>query len=151
MLSATAISMSPASAANNLMELLFGNRRVESRPVDQTHQVHPGRLQDASVRRPNAPIKRVVVTAPTNYDYKPEGLVQIDFSKVDTQITASADHGTDISPSMAMDEFGLKIDHLKAAHVLAEKEISDAIVSRSESVCSTAAPEYRYGLRSRRG
>ena len=30
---------------------------------------------------------------------------------------------------MAMDEFGLKIDHLKAAHVLAEKEISDAIVS----------------------
>jgi murein L,D-transpeptidase YcbB/YkuD len=129
MLSATAISMSPASAANNLMELLFGNRRVESRPVDQTHQVHPGRLQDASVRRPNAPIKRVVVTAPTNYDYKPEGLVPIDFSKVDTQITASADHGTDISPSMAMDEFGLKIDHLKAAHVLAEKEISDAIVS----------------------
>ncbi|MBB3146480.1 murein L,D-transpeptidase YcbB/YkuD [Phyllobacterium trifolii] len=121
--------MAPASAANNLMELLFGNRRVESRPVDQTHQVHPGRLQDASVRRPNAPIKRVVVTAPTNYDYKPEGLVQIDFSKVDTQITASADHGTDISPSMAMDEFGLKIDHLKAAHVLAEKEISDAIVS----------------------
>lgn len=129
MLSATAISMSPASAANNLMELLFGNRRVESRPVDQTHQVHPGRLQDASVRRPNAPIKRVVVTAPTNYDYKPEGLVQIDFSKVDTQITASADHGTDMSSSMAMDEFGLKIDHLKAAHVLAEKEISDAIVS----------------------
>ncbi len=129
MLSATAIPMSPASAANNLMELLFGNRRVESRPVDQTHQVHPGRLQDASVRRPNAPIKRVVVTAPTNYDYKPEGLVQIDFSKVDTQITASADHSTDVSPSMAMDEFGLKIDHLKAAHVLAEKEISDAIVS----------------------
>ncbi|MDR6632796.1 murein L,D-transpeptidase YcbB/YkuD [Phyllobacterium sp. 1468] len=129
MLSATAISMSPASAANNLMELLFGNRRVESRPVDQTHQVHPGSVQDASVRRPNAPIKRVVVTAPTNYDYKPEGLVQIDFSKVDTQITASADHGTDMSPSMAMDEFGLKIDHLKAAHVLAEKEISDAIVS----------------------
>ena len=129
MLSATVVPMAPASAANNLMELLFGNRRVESRPVDQTHQVHPGRLQDASVRRPNAPIKRVVVTAPTNYDYKPEGLVQIDFSKVDTQITASADHGTDISPSMAMDEFGLKIDHLKAAHVLAEKEISDAIVS----------------------
>jgi murein L,D-transpeptidase YcbB/YkuD len=128
-LSATAISMSPASAANNLMELLFGNRRVESRPVDQTHQVHPGRLRDASVRRPNAPIKRVVVTAPTNYDYKPEGLVQIDFSKVDTQITASSDQGTDISPSMTMDEFGLKIDHLKAAHVLAEKEISDAIVS----------------------
>ncbi|UXN59810.1 murein L,D-transpeptidase [Phyllobacterium zundukense] len=129
MLSATAIPMSPASAANNLMELLFGNRRVESRPVDQTHQVHPGRLQDANVRRPTVPIKRVVVTAPTNYDYKPEGLVQIDFSKVDPQITASADHGTDISPSMAMDEFGLKIDHLKAAHVLAEKEISDAIVS----------------------
>ncbi|RCW86294.1 murein L,D-transpeptidase YcbB/YkuD [Phyllobacterium bourgognense] len=129
MLSATVVPMAPASAANNLMELLFGNRRAESRPVDQTHQVHPGRLQDASVRRPNAPIKRVVVTAPTNYDYKPEGLVQIDFSKVDTQITASADHGTDISPSMAMDEFGLKIDHLKAAHVLAEKEISDAIVS----------------------
>ena len=129
MLSATVVPMAPASAANNLMELLFGNRRVELRPVDQTHQVHPGRLQDASVRRPNAPIKRVVVTAPTNYDYKPEGLVQIDFSKVDTQITASADHGTDISPSMAMDEFGLKIDHLKAAHVLAEKEISDAIVS----------------------
>lgn len=129
MLSATVVPMAPASAANNLMELLFGNRRVESRPVDQIHQVHPGRLQDASVRRPNAPIKRVVVTAPTNYDYKPEGLVQIDFSKVDTQITASADHGTDISPSMAMDEFGLKIDHLKAAHVLAEKEISDAIVS----------------------
>ncbi len=129
MLSATVVPMAPASAANNLMELLFGNRRVESRPVDQTHQVHPGRLQDASVRRPNAPIKRVVVTAPTNYDYKPEGLVQIDFSKVDTQITASADHGTAISPSMAMDEFGLKIDHLKAAHVLAEKEISDAIVS----------------------
>ena len=92
MLSATVVPMAPASAANNLMELLFGNRRVESRPVDQTHQVHPGRLQDASVRRPNAPIKRVVVTAPTNYDYKPEGLVLIDFSKVDTQITASADH-----------------------------------------------------------
>ncbi|HMF67930.1 MAG TPA: peptidoglycan-binding protein, partial [Phyllobacterium sp.] len=135
MLSATAVSMSPASAASNLMELLFGHRSIESRPVDQTRQVHPGRLEDdqsvkrASVHRPAAPIKRVVVTAPTNYDYKPEGLVQVDFSKVDTQITASADHGKDISPSMAMDEFGLKIDHLKAAHVLAEKEISDAIVS----------------------
>jgi murein L,D-transpeptidase YcbB/YkuD len=134
MLSATAISMSQASAASNLMELLFGNRGVGSRAVDQTQQAHPGRLEDdqttrrASVQRPTAPIKRVVVSAPTNYDYKPEGLVQVDFSKVDTQITASADHG-DSTPSMAMDEFGLKIDHLKAAHVLAEKEISDAIVS----------------------
>ncbi len=125
MLSATAISMTSASAANNLMELLFGSRRIESQPVMQPNQVRPGAGE--ATRRPSVPVKRVTVTAPTNYDYRPEALVQVDFAKVDPQLTASADHGI-VSPPQ-MEQFGLKIDHLKDAHVLAEKEIADAIVS----------------------
>lgn len=125
MLSATAIPMTSASAANNLMELLFGSRRIASQPVMQPHQVRPDGSEAA--RRPSAPIKRVTVTAPSNYDYKPEALVQVDFAKVDPQLTASADHGIVAPPQM--EQFGLKIDHLRDAHVLAEKEIADAIVS----------------------
>ncbi|PSH70007.1 peptidoglycan-binding protein [Phyllobacterium brassicacearum] len=125
MLSATAVPMTSAFAANNLMELLFGSRRIESQPVLQPNQVRPGAGE--SPKRPSVPVKRVTVTAPTNYDYKPEGLVQVDFAKVDPQLTASADHGI-VSPPQ-MEQFGLKIDHLKDAHVLAEKEIADAIVS----------------------
>lgn len=128
MLSATAVSMTSASAANNLMELLFGNRRVDSKPVNQNGQLRPNEpVGGEYAKRPSGPIKRVTVTAPTNYDYKPEALVQVDFAKVDPQLTASADHGVASPPQM--EQFGLKIDHLKDAHVLAEKEIADAIVS----------------------
>jgi murein L,D-transpeptidase YcbB/YkuD len=127
LLSATAVSISQASAANNLMELLFGNRRVESKPVGPSRPNGAIDERSASVRRPSTPIKRVTVTAPTNYDYKPEALVQIDFSRVDPQLTASADHDTVAPPQM--EQFGLKIDHLKDAHVQAEKQIADAIVS----------------------
>jgi L,D-transpeptidase YcbB len=130
MLSATAISISSASAANNLMELLFGSRRVDAQPVNPSRQLRPGEPfaeQSGPVRRPSGSIKRVTVTAPTNYDYKPETLVQVDFSKVDTQLTASADHGITAPPQM--EQFGLKVDHLKEAHVQAEKQIADAIVS----------------------
>ena len=42
MLSATAVPMTSAFAANNLMELLFGSRRIESQPVMQPNQVRPG-------------------------------------------------------------------------------------------------------------
>ncbi|SFI98362.1 Murein L,D-transpeptidase YcbB/YkuD [Phyllobacterium sp. CL33Tsu] len=126
MLSATTIPLSPASAANNLMELLFGQRRVESQPVVQPRALRPGEAP-GEARRPSVPIKRVTVTAPTNYDYKPEQVTQIDFSKVDPQLTASADHGI-VSPPQ-MERFGLKLDHFKEAHVLAEKNIADAVVS----------------------
>lgn len=126
MLSATAIPQSPASAANNLMELLFGPRRVGSQPVVQPRVVRPSEsVGDPSAKR--APIKRVTVTAPTNYDYKPDQLAQIDFSKVDPQHTASADH--DAFFPLQMERFGLKLDHLKEAHVLAEKNIADAVVA----------------------
>ena len=128
LLSATAIAAPPAMAANNLMELLFPNRRVQAQPVLPPEPMagrHP--VPGAPVKR--APIKRVTVTAPTNYDYKPDALVQIDFTKVDPQLTASAHPNTGSAPSMEMDQFGLKIDHLRAAHVRAEKDIADAIVS----------------------
>lgn len=128
LLSATAIAAPPAMAANNLMELLFPNRRVQAQPVLPPEPMagrHP--VPAAPVKR--APIKRVTVTAPTNYDYKPDALVQIDFTKVDPQLTASAHPNTGSAPSMEMDQFGLKIDHLRAAHVKAEKDIADAIVS----------------------
>ena len=131
LLSATAIAAPPAMAANNLMELLFPNRQVQAQPVlprEPMVRRHPAPAAPAApVKR--APIKRVTVTAPTNYDYKPDALVQIDFTKVDPQLTASAHPNTGSVPSMEMDQFGLKIDHLRAAHVKAEKDIADAIVS----------------------
>ncbi|MHC1548654.1 L,D-transpeptidase family protein [Phyllobacterium sp. K27] len=127
MLSATASAVPQASAANNLMELLFPNRRVQSQPV--TPPAPRVNVDQSSAPAPRAPIKRVTVTAPTNYNYKPEALVQIDLSKVDPQLTASAQVGTGVAPSMEMDQFGLKIDHLREAHVKAEKDIADAIVA----------------------
>ncbi|QND53409.1 L,D-transpeptidase family protein [Phyllobacterium sp. 628] len=123
MLSATAISMSPASAAENLMDFLFGNRRVESKQVFPPQPIQP------TAPSRSAPIKRVTVTAPKNYDYKPEALVRIDFSKIDPQLTASADHTSDSSAQVPMEQFGLKLDHIRAANVLAEKDIADAIVA----------------------
>ena len=127
LLSATAIAVPPASAASNLMELLFPNRRVQSQPVLPPEPMVGVGQHSAPVKR--APIKRVTVTAPTNYDYKPDALVQIAFTKVDPQLTASAHPNTGSAPSMEMDQFGLKIDHLRTAHVKAEKDVADAIVS----------------------
>ncbi len=127
MLSATASAVPQASAANNLMELLFPGRRVQSQPVMPPEpRVN---VDQNSAPASRAPIKRVTVTAPKNYDYKADALVQIDLTKIDPQLTASAHVGTGVAPSMEMDQFGLKIDHLREAHVKAEKDIADAIVA----------------------
>ncbi|MGO4451009.1 murein L,D-transpeptidase [Phyllobacterium sp. TAF24] len=125
MLSATAISMSPALAADNLMDFLFGSRRVQAQPVYPPRPVVPAQ---PSVSR-STPIKRVTVTAPKNYDYKPDALVRIDFSKIDSQLTASANHNSDSATQIPLEQFGLKIEQIKEAHVLAEKDIADAVVS----------------------
>ncbi|MEP7454886.1 L,D-transpeptidase family protein [Phyllobacterium sp. SB3] len=127
MLSATATAVPQASAANNLMELLFPNRRIQSQPVLPPEPAVGVGQSSAPAQR--APIKRVTVTAPKNYDYKPDALVQIDLTKVDPQLTASSHPSIGAAPSMEMDQFGLKIDHLREAHVKAEKDIADAIVA----------------------
>src|SRR4051812_48335379 len=97
MLSATASAVPQASAANNLMELLFPDRRVQSQPV-MPPEPRVG-VGQSSAPAPRAPVKRVTVTAPTNYDYKAEALVQIDLSKIDPQLTASSQVGADAAPS----------------------------------------------------
>lgn len=125
MLSATAISMSPALAADNLMDFLFGSRRVQAQPV---YAPKPELPRQQPVARA-APVKRVTVTAPKNYDYKPDGLVRVDFSKIDLQLTASANQNRDAAPPIPLEQFGLKFEQIREAHILAEKDIADAIVA----------------------
>ena len=138
MLSATAISMSPALAADNLMDFLFGSRRVQAQPV---YAPKPELPRQQPVARA-APVKRVTVTAPKNYDYKPDGLVRVDFSRIDLQLTgthafasgcfaltASANQNRDAAPQIPLEQFGLKFEQIREAHILAEKDIADAIVA----------------------
>ncbi|MCX8279405.1 L,D-transpeptidase family protein [Phyllobacterium sp. 0TCS1.6C] len=128
LMSATAFSAQPSLAASNLMELLFPSRRIEAQPVMPANPPSKRTAAPARSQPVRAPIKRVTVTAPTNYDYKPETLVAVDFSKVDPQLTASA-HPVSMAPTMEADRFGLKIDHLKEAQVQAEKRVADALLS----------------------
>lgn len=78
----------PALAANSLMEL-FGRKPKPAAVVEQP-AVAP--IETKERTEPKAKlenIKRVTVSAPKAFDYKPERMVLIDFAAVDSQKTGS--------------------------------------------------------------
>ncbi len=143
----TALTATDAHAASTLLELF----RQRSQP-QQTQPAAPVAPPPAAVERApvppmqaespaaQTPIKRVTVKGPQVYDYKPDALVRIDFSKIDMQLTAAT---KEVSPSEAITSgmsplpakatsgegsFAGALEELKTTDVRAEKEIADAIV-----------------------
>jgi len=149
----TALTATDAHAASTLLELF----RQRSQPrAEATQPSPPSAVKTrapraaapaqprASASQPAAPIKRVIVKGPQVYDYRPEALVRIDFSKFDMQLTAATENtdsqaGDAITsgmsplppkaePAEGVEGFADSIEHLKATDVRAEKKIADAVV-----------------------
>jgi L,D-transpeptidase YcbB len=125
----SAAAFMPAAAhATTFLDILFGNR---PRPADMGRSYNDPGSYGNGAARPIDPstVKRVRVTEPIFYTYKPDPLVPIDFTKLDPQITSSA--ATNAQPadlSLQSNIFADALDAFKATHVRATKEIADAIV-----------------------
>ncbi|GAB1582302.1 murein L,D-transpeptidase [Phyllobacterium phragmitis] len=151
----TALTTSDARAASTLLELFRQRNQPQAEaappPSPTVRTGTPRAAAPAQPRarasqpaQPSAPVKRVTVKGPQIYDYKPEALVRIDFSKFDMQMTAateSADRPAGdaitsgmpplpprVPPVEGAEIFADAIEHLKTIDVRAEKEIADAIV-----------------------
>ncbi|PRD41528.1 peptidoglycan-binding protein [Phyllobacterium phragmitis] len=149
----TALTTTDAMAANTLLELF---RQKSQPPAEAAPPPAAARAPRApraaapaqpraAARQPAATIKRVIVKGPQVYDYKPDTLVRVDFSKLDMQMTSATEGGTDrpqvdaitsgmpplpqkASSSNETNVFAAAIEHLKTTDVHAKKEIADAIV-----------------------
>lgn len=139
-----------AQAANSLMELFQQRRQQQVQPAQPVQpQVTPrAPVAPKAVSAPRAavrslpPIQRVTVKGPQIYDYKPDTLVNIDFSALDMQVTAATEPVTvdpltsgmsPIRPQIREETPGQRAfdavtNYLKSVNVKAEKEIAQAIV-----------------------
>lgn len=98
------LGVGQASAINNLMELF--SRKSKPAPSSEmppapayeapTVQIYPTESQQVSVKKTPADITKRVVAPPKPIDYKPEQLIEIDFSNVDFMKTSSI--GNSVSP-----------------------------------------------------
>ncbi|UZD70926.1 murein L,D-transpeptidase [Brucella sp. JSBI001] len=139
-----------AQAANSLMELFQQRRQQQVQPAQPVQpQVTPrAPVAPKAVSAPRAavrslpPVQRVTVKGPQIYDYKPDTLVNIDFSALDMQVTAATEPVTvdpltsgmsPIRPQIREETpgqraFDAATNYLKSVNVKAEKEIAQAIV-----------------------
>lgn len=143
----TLFSTAQANAANSLLELFQQRRQQQVQPPAQPPvQVAPTApiTNTASVPRVVAPTQRVTVKGPQVYDYKPDALINVDFTALDMQVTAAVEP-TQVDPltsgmspigvAKKTDEtdgrraFDAAMDYLKNVDVKAEKQIAEAIVS----------------------
>lgn len=120
-LSAAAILPSTGARATTFLDILFGNHQ-------RTERMGRGYYDDQGVD-PSS-IKRVHVSGPRYYTYKPDQLVKIDFNKLDPQITSSANADSNGATSLSLqpDVFAEALNALKATDVRATKDIAQAIV-----------------------
>lgn len=142
MLSVSPIVLTPAHAANSLMEL-FGRRSTA--PVSVPAQVAPTVPKSPMTPKVKAAdMKRVTVSAPKVYDYKPEKLVLIDFSQIDFQATNSTRSSTAETRLPLLPPYNVVLEGtgsdetpvnapsqshgFSKVNVKAEKPIADAIV-----------------------
>ncbi|RCS25301.1 peptidoglycan-binding protein [Phyllobacterium salinisoli] len=150
----TALTATDAMAASTLLELFRQKKQAQTEMAPPTPPAATVRTPRAAVEapaqprasagQPATPIKRITVKGPQIYDYKPDALVRVDFSKFDMQMTAATEI-TDrpqidgitsgmppLPPKASADAdtnvFVEAIEHLKATDVRAEKQIADAIV-----------------------
>ncbi|MBB5701935.1 murein L,D-transpeptidase YcbB/YkuD [Ochrobactrum daejeonense] len=137
-----------AQAANSLLEL-FQQRRQQQAPQRELPKVSAPKAAAAprastprTAVRSLPPARRVTVKGPQIYDYRPDTLVNIDFSALDLQVTAATE-AVKIDPlTSGMSPIGRQfseetpgerafdaaVDYLKSVDVKAEKEIAQAIV-----------------------
>lgn len=141
-----------AEAANSLLEL-FQQRRQQQAPQIAPQPELPKAATPKAVAAPRPstpntaarsvpPAQRVTVKGPQIYDYKPDALVNVDFSALDMGVTAATEPATvdpltsgmsPIRPKMHEETpgqraFDAAVDYLKSVNVKAEKEIAQAIV-----------------------
>lgn len=144
----TALPVTKADAASNLMELFQQRRQQrqmpEAQPGAPIQQVAPAAEAKVASTAAAMPLKRVTVRGPAIYDYKPDTLVRIDFTQLDLQTTAATRRPVGVqqdpltvgmpplTPALVTLEPAASIDnameHLKSVNVLAEKSIAAAIV-----------------------
>ncbi|WP_428839567.1 L,D-transpeptidase family protein [Brucella oryzae] len=139
-----------AQAANSLLELFQQRRQQQVQPAQPVQPQAAPRAPVApnAVSAPRAavrslpPAQRVTVKGPQIYDYKPDALVNIDFSALDMQVTAATEPAvvdpltsgmSPIRPQIREETpgqraFDAAVDYLKSVNVKAEKEIAQAIV-----------------------
>lgn len=96
---ATLFPVPQADAASNLMDLFRQKREAREmqrqqiqQPMQQTPQAAPApqtAKPNTVVQAAKPTVKAVPVKGPQVYDYRPEKLVKIDFSAVDTQLTSA--------------------------------------------------------------
>lgn len=113
-------------------------------PVYQEQQFDTQGYPPSPRPKVQVPVKRAVVAAPKIYDYKPETLVAIDFSKVDFQITGATKQPVSAalillpiaSASLVLNETGDIGARKEAARFLAmvrdlhaEKDIAEVLVA----------------------
>ncbi|WP_374830318.1 L,D-transpeptidase family protein [Paenochrobactrum pullorum] len=130
--------VSPAYAANTLLELF----QKKQAPVADKVQPAPMLpvLKNNSVKTsavPKPPVASVKVSGPKIYDYKPEKLVRVDFSKFNDEVTTAAIDvaSSETSPSAVSDETPLSATHLfeslkphlVASQIMAEKPVVEAL------------------------
>jgi L,D-transpeptidase YcbB len=143
----TALTATDAYAASTLMELFRQRSEARSQPpavvapppvAERVPEPAVTGTQAKKTEQPDTPIKRVTVRGPKVYDYKPDALVRIDFSKIDMQLTAATqDVNSAITSGMSplppkaaqnAEGFVAIAEHLRTIDIRAEKEIADAIV-----------------------
>lgn len=144
----TALTATDAHAASTLLELFRQRSQAQSQPVAPVAPppVAVERAPAAKIEMDprddaKAPIKRVTVKPPRIYDYKPDALVRVDFSRLDMQLTAATTDVNDnavsgaitsgmppLPPKAQEEGFASLVEYLKTIDVRAEKEIADAIV-----------------------
>ncbi|MCH4539235.1 L,D-transpeptidase family protein [Brucella tritici] len=144
------LPMAQAQAANSLMEFFQQRRQQQVQPAQPVQPQVAPRAPAApnAVSAPRAavrslpPVQRVTVKGPQIYDYKPDSLVNIDFSALDMQVTAATEPTTvdpltsgmsPIRPQLREETpgeraFDAAANYLKSVNVKAEKEIAQAIV-----------------------
>ncbi|PYE88270.1 L,D-transpeptidase family protein [Phyllobacterium leguminum] len=144
----TALTATDAHAASTLMELFRQRSQAQSQPtaeiapppVAMERAPAPVPKVENDPRAVDIPIKRVTVKGPQVYDYKPDALVRVDFSKIDMQLTAATRDVAEplnsaitsgmspLPPKPEATSFAALAEHLKKIDVRTEKGIADAIV-----------------------
>ncbi|MFC6487722.1 L,D-transpeptidase family protein [Nitratireductor sp. GCM10026969] len=108
-------SVPEAAAAQNLFDMLFGERQQRSQ--SERGQAAPRPRQPEARARQPAPLPKI--SGPSYYNYKPEGLVKVDFPSLSSALRQQVNEESLFAEALGFADINL----------LAEKEVSAALLN----------------------
>lgn len=112
--------------AENLFDMLFGDNRATRTSIEQRRAAPEPPAQRRATRAPEPAASAPKVAAPSFYDYRPQALTRVDFTRI---APGAAEASGDATATAAPDDpFRAALAQLAGFELLAEKDVADALI-----------------------